>query len=115
MKYDQLMLVLFLGTMSSLPVLLIKQFYEHNKMHFTTTDIIILLLKISVSFTLISFGYFYFIYHKISIATFYPLIKIVEILIPISVVIFYYNNAKYKLVNYIGIILAILAIIMINY
>ena len=46
-------------------------------------------------------------------AYFFPLIKIIAILLPVLAAIFIYKSTKYSIKNYMGILLAIIAIALI--
>ena len=111
MKVINNFICIILGIFSSLLILIIKSFMLIKNYSFFS--IVITIFKILLVTLIVISGYVYFIYNNINMYIFYPIIKIIELLIPVIVSIFYYK-AKPKLINYIGIILAIISIIFIE-
>jgi drug/metabolite transporter (DMT)-like permease len=105
-------LYIILAVISASPVILIKMFME--KAHKSPISIGLLIIKLVLLYTSVVSGYIYFIYNKISIAKFYPIIKCVELLIPIIFTVTVYGT-KLNLINYIGILFAFIAIICIHW
>lgn len=107
-----LFLVIFLAIFSALSVILVKHFISKNIYNFNTISIFI--IQILILTVIVISGYFYFILKDISMARFYPMIKIIELLIPVIIAILIYKTKIYP-INIIGIILAIIAIICIEW
>jgi drug/metabolite transporter (DMT)-like permease len=101
-----------LAIFSALSVLIVQAFVI--KRQYTWQSYAICLTQIFFVTSVVVYGYFYFIFKKISMAQFYPIIKIIELIIPVFASIFYYK-AKLIPLNYLGIILAILAIICLEW
>jgi len=106
------LLYVLLAVLSALPVILIKIFM--SKQVTSSLYIGLLIIALVILYTCVDCGYAYFIYHKISIAKFYPILKCLELLIPIIFTIIVYGT-KLKLINYFGILFALFAIICINW
>jgi hypothetical protein len=103
---------IILAIFSALSVLLVKSFILiHNYSFFS---ILIFIFELIFVWSVVISGYFYLIYRKIAMATFYPIIKIIELLIPIIVSIIYYKD-KLIPINYVGIILSIISIICLEW
>ena len=103
---------IILAIFSALSVLLVRSFILiHNYSFFS---ILIFIFEIIFVWSVVISGYFYLIYRKIAMATFYPIIKIIELLIPIIVSIIYYKD-KLIPINYVGIILSIISIICLEW
>ena len=100
------------GIIAACPVLICKQFFkEHN---FKYLRIIEFVLIITVLWTMLTLFYLYYIFKKINLGIFFPIIKLVEIFVPIILSILYFNE-NYNLYNYIGYLSAFIAIILISY
>jgi len=106
------LIYIILAVIAALPVILIKIFV--SKHIFTSFSIGLLIIKLVTIYTFVTTGYLYFISNDISIAIFYPIIKCIEILIPIifSVVVY---KTKLNIINYIGIFFALMAIVCIHW
>jgi len=104
-------LVIILAIFAALPVLVIKQFFANNI--FTLIPNLFLVLKLLILSIIIFGGYSYFIYKDISIVKFYPVIKLIEILVPVAVAMICYKE-KLKFINYIGLLLTVGAIVCIE-
>jgi len=113
MNYNIIGLILFLGFLSGLPPILVNHFYIKNKSNFTFFPTLLLVLQLLLIFTIVSLGYFYFNTINFSMAYFFPVIKIIAILLPVLAAIFIYKSTKYSIKNYMGIFLAIVAIALI--
>jgi hypothetical protein len=113
MNYNIIGLILFLGLLSGLPPILVNHFYVKNKTNFTFWATLLLVLELALVYTIVCLGYFYFNTINFSMAYFFPLIKIIAILLPVLAAIFIYKSTKYSTKNYMGILLAIIAIVLI--
>jgi multidrug transporter EmrE-like cation transporter len=69
-----------------------------------------LIFELLVLTIIIFGGYSYFIYKNISIAQFYPVVKMIEILVPVITGIIFYKE-KLSYINYFGLFLTGIAII----
>jgi multidrug transporter EmrE-like cation transporter len=107
-----LFIILLVAILSALPVILVKNFVATKQDSFIS--ILIFIIEIVVLEFLIIISYFYFIIKKISMADFYPIIKLIEMLIPVIVSVLVYKD-KINNINYIGLLLAIIAIICIQW
>jgi len=105
-------LYIILAIISALPVILIKIFMEERIK--SSASIGLLIIKLVLLYTSVDSGYIYFIYNKISIAKFYPIIKCIELLIPIIFTVTVYGT-KLNIINYLGIFFALTAIICIHW
>ena len=103
---------IFLAIFSALTVILIRLFIATN--NFSFYSILIFIFKLIFVYSFVVVGYFYLIYKKISMATFYPIIKIIELLIPVSISVIYYKD-KLIPINYIGIFLSLISIVCIEW
>ena len=105
-------LCIILAVFSAFTVLLIKSFiYTYN---YSFLSIFIFIFELIIVWIVVIVGYFYLIYKKISMAKFYPIIKIVELLIPVSIGIIYYKE-KLIPINYVGIVLSLVSIICLEW
>jgi multidrug transporter EmrE-like cation transporter len=101
-------LAIILAIFAALPVIVIKQFF--NKKLFTLIPSLMLIFELLVLTIIIFGGYSYFIYKNISIAQFYPVVKMIEILVPVITGIIFYKE-KLSYINYFGLFLTGIAII----
>ena len=112
-KYPDFHIVyIILAIFSALTVILIRLFIATN--NFSFYSILIFIFKLIFVYSFVVVGYFYLIYKKISMATFYPIIKIIELLIPVSISVIYYKD-KLIPINYIGIFLSLISIVCIEW
>jgi len=105
-------LIIILAILSALPVIFVKQFMK--KQDYSYFSIGLFIIELVILYTSLVSGYIFFIYKKISITTFYPIIKCIELLIPIIFAIVVYET-KLQPINYFGIFLAIIAIVCISW
>jgi multidrug transporter EmrE-like cation transporter len=105
-------IITLVAIISSIPVIIVKHFVEINQYSFMS--ILIVLIKLTILNILIIISYFYFITKKLSMAVFYPIIKIIEMIIPVIVSVLVYKR-KLNTVNYIGLLIAIVAIVCIQW
>jgi len=105
-------IITLVAIISSIPVIIVKQFVSTNQYSFMS--ILIVLIKLTILNILVIISYFYFITKKLSMAVFYPIIKIIEMIIPVIVSILVYKR-KLNTVNYIGLLIAIIAIVCIQW
>ena len=103
---------IILAILSALTVILIRLFIATN--NFSFYSILIFIFELIFVYSFVVLGYFYLIYKKIAMATFYPIIKIIELLIPVIISVIYYKD-KLIPINYIGIILSLISIICIEW
>jgi len=101
-----------LAIFSALPVIFVKQFMKKHDYSSFSIGFFITLLVILYALTV--YGYIFFIDKKISITTFYPVVKCIELLIPIIFAIIVYEN-KLQPINYFGIFLALISIVCISW
>ena len=101
-----------LAIFSALPVIVVRAFKKANKFNFL--DILTLVIELIFLCSMVLMGYFYFIFNNISMAAFYPIVKIIELIIPVTISIIIYKDHILP-INYIGIVLAIIAIICIGW
>lgn len=101
-------LAIILAIFAALPVIVIKQFFN-NKL-FTLIPSIIVVFKLLILSIIIFGGYSYFLYKNISIAQFYPVVKMIEILVPVITGMVLYKE-KLNYINYFGLLLTGIAII----
>jgi multidrug transporter EmrE-like cation transporter len=100
-------LFIFLGLISAGPVILVKQYTV------APFNFFLLVLALVVYYSLVVSFYYYFLSNKIALTGFYPIVKLIEMFVPVLIGIFYYNH-NLKLINYVGLFCAILAIIFIE-
>ena len=105
-------LIIILAILSALPVIFIKQFMK--KQDYSPVSIGLFITMIVILYALTVCGYIFFIDKKISITTFYPIVKCIELLIPIIFAIIVYDN-KLQPINKFGIFLALIAIVCISW
>jgi len=103
---------IILAIFSAASILIVKSFVVANQ--FTWKSYLICIIKLIIVWSVVIGGYFYLIFKNIAMAQFYPIIKIVELIIPVIVSILYYK-AKLLPINYIGILLAFITIICIEW
>jgi multidrug transporter EmrE-like cation transporter len=103
---------LILAIFSAATVLIVRAFMVTKNYSFFS--LVIFIIELIIVWVTVIIGYIYFIHNKIPMATFYPIIKIIELIIPVLVSVLYYK-AQLIPINYVGIILAILAIICIGW
>jgi len=101
-------LCIILAFFSAFSVLLVRSFIFINNYSFLS--IFIFIFELIIVWVVVIVGYFYLIYKKIAMARFYPIIKIVELLIPVTISIIFYKE-KLIPINYLGITLAIISIV----
>jgi hypothetical protein len=101
-----------LAIFSALPVIIIRAFKKANK--FKLFDILTLVIELIFLCLMVFTGYFYFIFNNIAMADFYPIVKIIELIIPVVISIIIYKDHILP-INYIGIVLAIIAIFCIGW
>ena len=102
------LICIFLGIISACPVLLIKTYISNS--NFNLFGLIGLLMFF---YGIADLTFYYLIKNDISIVKFYPIVKLIEICIPVLIGIFYYKK-KFKIINYIGLVLAFISIILIG-
>jgi len=112
MKLYYLFLFILSGIISAIPVIICQEFY--NGKNYSFYRILGFIAIIGILSFIIFGSCYYYIYEKIKIGQFYPIIKIVETIVPIIISIYIYEQ-HYKLINYLGILVALVAIIMITY
>lgn len=100
MDFKILIFALILAIFSAASVLIVRDFVAKNIYNFKTISLFI--IEILIVTIIVIGGYFYFILNKISMARFYPLVKIIELCIPVIAAILIYR-AKMHPINYIGI------------
>ena len=105
------LLYLFSGFISTLPVIICRQFYSLN--NFNIQHIIIFIFIIYFVWTIISLLLYYYIYKNIKIGQFYIIIKLLEIGITILTSIFIYKE-KYNIFKYIGFFFAFISLILVS-
>jgi len=101
-------ILILLGCISSCPVLLIKLFVTNPIFNIEE-----LIPSLAFFHSAADYTFYYLLSNKISIAVFYPIIKLIEMMIPVLISIIYYKE-QLKIINYVGIALAIIAIILIE-
>jgi len=111
MNYIDSILILFLAIASAFPVIIVRYFIEEKIYDIFT--IIKIIIQLIFLYTFLNLGYIYLIFHKIPMAQFYPIIKLIELIIPIIYSIVFFKD-KLIPINYVGIVLAIIAIICIE-
>jgi len=111
MKWYYNIISLILSVISALPIILVKSFM--TTFIFNISTISLLVIELFFLYGSIILGYIYLLYRNVPLAKFYPIIKLIELLIPVAVGIIYYK-AKLSPINYFGIFLAIAAIICIE-
>ena len=99
------------GFIAAMPVIVCQQFYNEDNYKFFR--ILIFFIIITTLWTLLTIIYLYFIFKKIQMGVFFPIIKIIEILFPIIISIIFYKD-HYNIFNYMGFLTAIIAIILIS-
>ena len=99
------------GIIAAMPVIICKQFYKEN--NFKYFRIIIFIIIIAVLWGLLTSIYIYFIFNNIKMGIFFPIIKLIEIFIPIIISIIFYKD-NYNIFNYFGFLTAFIAIILIS-
>jgi hypothetical protein len=112
MNLFEFVIISLVAIISAIPVILVKHLVATKEDSFMS--ILFFIIEIIIIYFLIILSYFYFITKKISMAIFYPIIKIVEMLIPVIVSVLIYKK-KINTVNYIGLLLAIVAIVCIQW
>jgi multidrug transporter EmrE-like cation transporter len=107
-------IITLVAIISSIPVIIVKQFVSTNQNQYSFMSILIVLFELTILNILVIISYFYFITKKLSMAVFYPIIKIIEMIIPVIVSVLVYKR-KLNTVNYIGLLIAIVAIVCIQW
>jgi multidrug transporter EmrE-like cation transporter len=105
-------IITLVAIISSIPIIIVKQFVSTNQYSFMS--ILIVLFELTILNILVIISYFYFITKKLSMTVFYPIIKIIEMMIPVIVGVLVYKR-KLNTVNYIGLLIAIIAIVFIQW
>ena len=105
-----LLLTTIAGVVSSTPVIVCQQFY--NEQNFTPLRIAGFVSLLIFLYSIITGFLYFYIYNNIKMGVFYPIIKIIEIFIPIFISIYFYKET-YNMFNYIGFVFAIIAIFLI--
>jgi len=103
---------LLLAILSAIPILLVQMFVKTNI--YSVSSFAELILRVIILYVSIYSLYFYFFMNNISMAVFFPVTKVIELLIPIIFSIVVYK-LKLKFINYIGIFLALLSIIFVQW
>jgi multidrug transporter EmrE-like cation transporter len=96
------------GIIATMPVLVCEQYV--NQKSFTLITFILLL---TLLWSLLTIIYLYFIFHKVEMGIFFPIIKLIEIFIPILVSILFYKD-QYNKYNYFGFLTSFIAIILLS-
>jgi drug/metabolite transporter (DMT)-like permease len=110
MNLDYL-LYIFSGIVTSLPVIVCRQFYSlHN---FDIENTMIFLIIIYFLWYLITFLLNYYITKHIKIGHFYIIIKLLEIGIAVFFSIYFFKE-QYKISIYIGLFFAFLSLILVS-
>jgi hypothetical protein len=107
-------LSIFLGCLASSAMVIIKYYYVNFKNTFNLVYFIPIIFLLYTSITILWYAYYWFLSNNISMAKFFPIVKLVELSIPIIIDICFYK-AHLKLINYIGLGLAGVAIACIAY
>jgi hypothetical protein len=105
-------IAIIVAIISALPVIIINQFVVKNI--FTRLQIFTISVELFFIYAVIIYSYFYFIFKKISLSQFFPMIKMIELVIPVIVGIILYKD-KLNYINYFGLLLAIISIICIQW
>lgn len=100
------------GIIAACPVLICKQFFKEK--NFKYIRIFEFVLIIAVLWTLLTIFYLYYIFNNINLGIFFPIIKLIEIFVPIILSILYFND-NYNFYNYLGYLCAFIAILLISY
>jgi len=106
------LLAIIIALFAAATIIILKKYFHDKDFsipHSSMTLVGLLLL------TLIIFGgYSYFLYHNVSIAQFYPVVKIIEIVVPIIAGVIFFKT-KLNYVNYLGLLLIGIAIFCLEY
>lgn len=102
------------GIIASFPVM-VCQFYVNNGLHKYSKffRLLLFILTITILWSLLTILYLYFIFNNVKMGEFFPIIKIIEIFVPIILSIIIYKET-YNIYNYLGFISALIAIILIS-
>ena len=108
---DTYLYIIFIigGIIASLPVVVCKVYYNNHSFYFSLSFV----LLIGILYSFVTFIYIYCVLQKIKMGVFNSIIKLIEIIIPILISIFFYK-VKYSYYNYFGFLLDILAIYFIS-
>jgi multidrug transporter EmrE-like cation transporter len=112
MNWINNVICIILAFFSAFPVLLVRSFIGIK--YYSSLSIFSFIFELIFALIVVIAGYFYLIYKKISMATFYPIIKIIELLIPVAISILYYKD-KLIPINYVGIVLSVISIICLEW
>ena len=105
-------LAILLAIVAAQPVILVKS-HLNNIKNITTLQNVFFCIKLLLLTIVIYVGYGFFIYKNISLALFYPVVKTVEIMVPVIIGVVIYNE-KLNMYNYLGLIFLLLGIICIE-
>jgi multidrug transporter EmrE-like cation transporter len=111
MKLYYLFICIFAGFIAAMPVIVCQQFYNENNFKFFR--IVLFFIIITTLWTILTIIYLYFIFKKIQMGVFFPIIKIIEILFPVIISIIFYKD-HYNIFNYMGYLTALIAIILLS-
>ena len=108
-------IAIIVAAIASLPVIILKKNFNNvkNIKNITPLQIIFMSIELLILTIIIYSGYSFFIYQNISLDVFYPVIKTVEIMIPVIVGVVSYNE-KLNMYNYLGFLFLLLGIICIE-
>ena len=97
------------------PVIVIKRYLNNvkNITDFSALQVTLMSIELLVLTIFIYSGYGFFIYKNISLAKFYPVVKTIEIIIPVIVSVVVYNQ-KLNMYKYLGFLFLLLGIICIE-
>jgi drug/metabolite transporter (DMT)-like permease len=105
------LLYIFSGIITSLPVIICRQFYSNH--NYNIENIMIFLIIIYFIWYLITFLLYYYINEHIKIGHFYIIIKLLEIGVAVFVSIYFYNE-KYNITKYFGLFLTFISLILVS-
>jgi drug/metabolite transporter (DMT)-like permease len=105
------LLYIFSGIITSLPVIVCRQFYStHN---FDIENIMIFLVIIYLIWYIITLLLYYYIKQHVKIGDFYVVIKLLEVGITVFVSIYFFHE-KYEISKYIGLFFAFISLILVS-
>lgn len=111
--YD-LILCLIAGFIAALPVIICQYyFYNTNYKYPKYLRFLLFFSMIAILWSVLTLLYLYFVFNNIAMGQFFPIIKIIEIFIPIIISISLYKDS-YNIYNYMGFVSALIAIILIS-
>jgi multidrug transporter EmrE-like cation transporter len=108
-------LAILLAIVAAQPVILVKSHLNNIKTikNITTLQNVFFCIKLLLLTIVVYVGYGFFIYKNISLAVFYPVVKTVEIMVPVIIGVVIYNE-KLNMYNYLGLLFLLLGIICIE-